>query len=138
MPAMSHSTKDTDRSSATRQGALWAEAEAGFDNDLYLAGIPDKLHLLSPMIIQSIATLKQDIMKRKTVSLDLEETLVALSIAATTSPTAELAVAQLGLLRGCEMHMTHIPTPGDDTGLRRLGLNLTCDPQFSSSSLFVV
>ena len=103
-----------------------------------LAGIPDKLHLLSPMIIQSIATLKQDIMKRKTVSLDLEETLVALSIAATTSPTAELAVAQLGRLRGCEMHMTHIPTPGDDTGLRRLGLNLTCDPQFSSSNLFVV
>jgi uncharacterized protein (UPF0371 family) len=103
-----------------------------------LAGIPDKLHLLSPMIIQSIATLKQDIMKRRTVSLDLEETLIALSIAATTSPTAELAVAQLARLHGCEMHMTHIPTPGDDTGLRRLGLNLTCDPQFSSSSLFVV
>jgi uncharacterized protein (UPF0371 family) len=36
------------------------------------------------------------------------------------------------------MHMTHIPTPGDDTGLRRLGLNLTCDPQFSSSSLLAV
>ena len=103
-----------------------------------LAGIPDKLHLLSPMIIQSIATLKQDIMKRKTVSLDLEETLVPLSIAATTSPTAELAVAQLEHLRGCEMHMTHIATPGDDTGLRHLGLNLTCDPQFSSSSLFAV
>jgi len=103
-----------------------------------LAGIPAKLDLLSPMIIRSIATLKQDIMKRKTVSLDLEETLIALSISATTNPTAELAVAQLGRLRGCEMHMTHIPTPGDDTGLRRLGLNLTCDPQFSSSSLFVV
>jgi len=103
-----------------------------------LGGIPAKLDLLSPMIVQSIATLKQDIMKRKTVSLDLEETLIALSISATTNPTAELAVAQLGWLRGCEMHMTHIPTPGDDTGLRRLGLNLTCDPQFSSSSLFVV
>ena len=103
-----------------------------------LAGIPARLDLLSPMIIQSIATLKQEIMKRKTVSLDLEETLIALSIAATTNPTAELAVAQLGRLRGCEMHMTHIPTPGDDTGLRRLGLNLTCDPQFSSSVLFAV
>jgi uncharacterized protein (UPF0371 family) len=103
-----------------------------------LAGIPAKLHLLSPMIIQSIAKLKQDVMKRKTVSLDLEETLIALSIAATTSPTAELAVAQLGRLHGCEMHMTHIPTPGDDTGLRRLGLNLTCDPHFSSSSLLAV
>ncbi len=103
-----------------------------------LAGIPAKLDLLSPMIIQSIATLKQDIMQRKTVSLDLEETLIALSIAATASPTAELAVAQLSQLRRCEMHMTHIPTPGDDTGLRRLGLNLTCDPHFSTSSLFVV
>ncbi|MFW6153583.1 MAG: DUF1846 domain-containing protein [Planctomycetota bacterium] len=101
-----------------------------------LAGIPDKLHLLSPMIIQSVAALKQDVMQRKTVSLDLEETLVALAIAATTNPTAELAVAQLGRLRGCEMHMTHIPTPGDDTGLRRLGVNLTCDPQVASSSLF--
>lgn len=103
-----------------------------------LAGIPDKLDLLSPKIIQSIATLKQDIMRRKTVSMDLEETLIALSIAATTNPTAELAVAQLNRLRGCEMHMTHIPTPGDDTGLRRLGLNVTCDPHFSTSSLFVV
>ena len=103
-----------------------------------LAGVPAKFHLLSPMIIQSVATLKQEVMKRKTVSLDLEETLIALSIAGTTNPMAELAVAQLSRLRGCEMHMTHIPTPGDDTGLRRLGLNLTCDPQFSSNSLFVV
>ena len=102
-----------------------------------MAGIPAKLHLLSPTIIQSIATLKQDIMRRKTVSLDLEEALIALAIAATASPTAELAVGQLNRLRGCEMHMTHIPTPGDDTGLRRLGLNLTCDPQFSTSNLFV-
>ena len=103
-----------------------------------MADIPAKFHLLSPVIIQSIATLKQDVMKRKTVSLDLEETLIALSIAGTANPMAEQAVAQLSRFRGCEMHMTHIPTPGDDTGLRRLGLNLTCDPQFSSSSLFAV
>ena len=101
-----------------------------------LAGIPDKLHLLSPMIIQSIATLKQDIMKRKTVSLDLEETLIALSIAGTTNPMAELAVAQLSRFRGCEMHMTHIPTPGDEAGLRTLGVNLTTGTQFTSERLF--
>ena len=117
---------------------LHAASSAVLNATKAMGGIPAKLHLLSPMIIESIATLKQDIMKRKTVSLDLEETLIALSIAATTSPTAELAIAQLAPLRGCEMHMTHIPTPGDDTGLRRLGLNLTCDAQFSSSNLFVV
>ncbi len=99
--------------------------------------IPPKLHLLSPKIIESVGNLKQRILKRKSISLDLEETLIALSIAATTNPTAELAMGQLQRLQGCEMHMTHIPTPGDETGLRRLGINLTCDPQFASKRLFV-
>ncbi|MDD4889553.1 MAG: DUF1846 family protein [Phycisphaerae bacterium] len=103
----------------------------------HLAEIPQKLHLLSPAIVQSIGHLKQEILQRKTISLDLEETLIALSIASTTNPTAELAVSQLRRLRGCEVHMTHIPTPGDDTGLRRLGVNLTCDPQFATRNLFV-
>jgi hypothetical protein len=39
--------------------------------------------------------------------------------------------------RGCEMHLTHIPTPGDEAGLSRLGVNLTSDPSFASKSLFV-
>ncbi len=37
---------------------------------------------------------------------------------------------QLPKLRGCELHLTHLPTPGDERGLRRLGVNLTCDPKF--------
>ncbi len=103
----------------------------------HLAEIPQRLHLLSPGIIQSVAHLKQDVLRRKSISLDLEETLIALSIASTTNPTVELALSQLKPLRGCEVHMTHIPPPGDDTGLRRLGVNLTCDPQFATSNLFV-
>jgi len=102
-----------------------------------MADIPQKLHLLSPGIIESIAKLKQDVLRRKSISLDLEETLIALSIASMTNPTAELALSQLKHLRSCEMHLTHMPTPGDDTGLRRLGVNLTCDPQFASHNLFV-
>lgn len=101
-----------------------------------LAEIPAKLHLLSPRIIESIAHLKQDVLRRKSVSLDLDETLIALSIASTTNPTVELAMGQLKQLAGCEMHMTHMPTPGDEIGLRRLGVNLTCDPNFATSNLF--
>lgn len=101
-----------------------------------LADLPNRLHLLSPNIIHSVAKLKQDILRRKSVSLDLDETLIALSIASTTNPTAALAMEQLTKLAGCEMHMTHMPTPGDETGLRRLGINLTCDPNFSSRDLF--
>jgi len=35
------------------------------------------------------------------------------------------------------MHSIHMPTPGDEAGLRRLGLNITSDPNFSSKSLFI-
>ena len=102
----------------------------------HLAEIPDKIHLLSPAIIESIGKLKQQISKR-TVSLDLEETLIALGIGAAANPAAQLATEKLGALAGCEIHMTHIPTPGDEAGLRRLGVNLTSDPSFATRCLFV-
>ncbi|UCG43487.1 MAG: DUF1846 domain-containing protein, partial [candidate division WOR-3 bacterium] len=101
-----------------------------------LAGLPDQLHMLSPGIIEAIANLDRHILKKTAVSLDLAQTLVALSVSATTNPAAKLALEQLKGLRGCEVHSTHIPTPGDEEGLRKLGVNLTSDPQFSSHSLF--
>ena len=70
------------------------------------------------------------------VSLDLEETLIALSISATANPSVQTAMEKLKELSGCEVHMTHIPTPGDEAGLRRLGVNLTSDPNFSTKNLF--
>jgi uncharacterized protein (UPF0371 family) len=102
-----------------------------------LAGIPDKIHILSPKVIESIANLGKHILKEKTVSMDLEDTLIALSISATTNPTAQMALEKLKFLRGCELHMTHIPTPGDEEGLRKLGVNLTTDPNFISTYLFI-
>jgi uncharacterized protein (UPF0371 family) len=44
---------------------------------------------------------------------------------------------QLPRLRGCELHLSHLPTPGDERGLRRLGVSLTCDPEFATDKLFV-
>ncbi|MEW6076133.1 MAG: DUF1846 domain-containing protein, partial [Candidatus Omnitrophota bacterium] len=102
-----------------------------------LANIPDEILLLSPHIISQIAKLKEGILEAESESLDLEETLIALSISATTNHTAELAMDKLVELKGCQMHMTHIPTPGDEVGLKRLGVNLTTDGKFSSRNLFV-
>ncbi|MFH1684048.1 MAG: DUF1846 domain-containing protein [Candidatus Margulisiibacteriota bacterium] len=102
-----------------------------------LAEIPDKLHLLSPNIIESIGNLKKDILNAQAVSLDLGETLIALAMSAATNPTAHLAMEKLKELKGCEVHLTHIPTPGDEAGLRRLGVNVTSDPNFSTNSLFL-
>ncbi len=100
-----------------------------------LAEINDKIHLLSRHTIESIGALKKDVLEAKSVSLDLEETLIALSISAAANPAAELAMEKLKELRGCEAHMTHIPPPGDEAGLRRLGINLTSEPNFSTRDL---
>jgi uncharacterized protein (UPF0371 family) len=103
-----------------------------------LANIPDEILLLSPQIIHQISGLKQGALRQESTSLDLQETLIALSIGATTNHTAELAMKKLTELRNCEMHMTHIPTHGDQIGLNKLGINLTSDGQFSSRNLFMV
>ena len=101
-----------------------------------LAGMPDNIHLLPPSITAAIGAMKREIMNRKTESLSLDETLIALSISSTSNPAAQAALEKLKELAGCEMHMTHIPTPGDEAGLRRLGVNLTTDPNFPSKNLF--
>jgi len=102
-----------------------------------LADIPDHIDVLTQEIIGSISNLKKNILKAKSISLDLEETLISLSISATTNPAAKLILEKLKELEGCEVHMTHIPTPGDEAGLRRLGVNLTSEPNFSTKNLFI-
>ena len=103
----------------------------------HLADIPKKIKLLPPSITDAIRNLKTEILNEKSVSLDLEEALIALSIGATANPAAQLAIEKLKELQNCEIHMTHIPTPGDEAGLRRLGVNLTTDPNFSTKDLFI-
>ena len=117
---------------------MHASSSLIFNAIKHLADIPDKIHLLSPSIINAIAALKKEVLNAKSVSLDLEETLVALSISAATNPSAQLAMMHLKDLKGCEVHMTHMPTSGDEAGLRKLGVNLTSDPNFSSKNLFVI
>jgi uncharacterized protein (UPF0371 family) len=102
----------------------------------HLAGIPEEIHLLSPIIVESVGTLKRDILQAKSVSMNLEETMISLSIAAATNPSVQLALSKLKELKGCEVHITHIPTPGDEAGLKRLGVNLTSEPNYSTKDLF--
>ena len=101
-----------------------------------LAEIPDRIHLLSPNILQSISSFEREILEEKAVSLNLNETLITLSISAAHNPTTHYAMEKLKDLKGCEVHLTHIPSPGDETGFRRLGVNLTSDPIFATKSLF--
>jgi uncharacterized protein (UPF0371 family) len=100
-----------------------------------LSGIDKKVHLLSPATIESIRNLKKSV-NSFPLHLDLEEVLVALSVNAAVFKPALDGMAKLTELRNCEAHLTHMPTSGDESGLRTLGINVTCDPLFSSGRLF--
>lgn len=102
-----------------------------------LASLPDDLFLLSPQVIDSVSQLKKKIYRNKGVSLDLGETLTALSISVPTNPAAQLAMKKLSRLSGCEMHISHLPTPGDELALRKLGIRVTSEPLFTSRNLFM-
>jgi uncharacterized protein (UPF0371 family) len=103
----------------------------------HLAGIPDDVHLLPPEVINSIQHMKIRVLNARRISLDTEEVLTALAVSTPSSGAARAAVETLRDMRGCEVHMTHMPTPGDEAGLRKLAVNLTSDPDFATKHLFV-
>jgi uncharacterized protein (UPF0371 family) len=102
-----------------------------------LADIPHERHLLPPSVIDALGHLKTEVLSGRRVSLDAEEALIALAVSATADPAARRAVDKLRELRGCEVHLTHMPTPGDEAGLRKLGVNLTSDPDFATKQLYI-
>lgn len=104
----------------------------------HLAEIPDQIDLIAPSIVEAIGDMKKNMKNGRSVSLDLEEALVAVAASAPLNSAAKLAIEKLKELRECEMHITHIPTPGDEAGLRTLGVNLTSDPFFSSDNLYIM
>ena len=68
-------------------------------------------------------------MQSQSGSLNLEETLIALSISAAGNPVAQKALETISQLRNCEMHLTYLPSFANETALRRLGLNFTTDAE---------
>jgi len=116
---------------------LHAATAAVINGAKALAGLPDSIHLLSPIVIESISRFKQEVLRRQSATLDVDEAMIALSISAALNPMVQACIDQLPELRSCQMHLTHLPTPGDEAGLRKLGINLTSDPLFASRRLFV-
>jgi uncharacterized protein (UPF0371 family) len=97
-----------------------------------MAGVDDRLHLIAPEVIDPIQHLKVDHLGNRNPRLHTNEVLIALSISAATDPAAEKAMEQLGKLRGCQVHSSVILSQVDEQTFKRLGVNLTCQPQFKA------
>ncbi len=112
-----------------------ASAACVFNAVKELAGMDD-VKLISPYVIGPILDLKTKILADKENILSLEEALIALSICAATDPSAAKAIEKLAELKGCEAHSSHMLRKADENPFRKLGLNLTCAPEFLTNDLF--
>ncbi len=103
-----------------------------------LGGIPDETLLISPEIIEPIQKLKTGTFGSKNPRLHTDEVLLALSICAATDPLADKALQQVGKLKGCNAHCTVILSAVDENIFRKLGIYLTCEPNYEESRLYHV
>lgn len=101
-----------------------------------LSGISDDIHLISPAVLETIQHLKTDILGHEKTSLNCEEVLTALTISATTNPSAQVAVEKLLLLDNCKAHCTAILSDRDSQTLKDLGIDATSDPEYLTSNLY--
>ena len=101
-----------------------------------LAGIDDGVTLLSPDIIRPLQHLKVEHLGNTNPRLHVDEALLALSVCAVSDPVASAAMEALNDLRGAEAHSTVILAQNDAKTLSKLGINLTCEPQYESHKLY--
>lgn len=99
-----------------------------------LTNIPDDVHLISKAVLEPILDLKP-LSNHASKSLNLEEVLIALSICSVTNPVAAAALKNLNKLSDLEAHASFMVYNGDLNTLKRLNINLTCDPVFYSNNL---
>jgi len=100
------------------------------------AGLPDNIHLIAPHVLEPMLMLKETILHDQNPLLSLDEVLNALSICAATDPAAQKCLMELHNLRDCQAHASHIITKADETALKKLGVNVTCTPEFPSDHLY--
>ncbi|MGF2142661.1 DUF1846 domain-containing protein [Vagococcus fluvialis] len=115
-----------------------SSAAAILNSIKYLANISDEILLLSPVILETIRKMKDVDLRSKITALNANEVLIALSISAVTNPTAQIAYEKLSALEGTQAHSTVILNKDDEQILKRLGMDITSDPVFSSENLFYI
>lgn len=102
----------------------------------HLAGIDDEVPLLAQSFIEPIVKLKRETFRSATSHLNSNEMLIALSSSAVMNPQAERALSQISLLEGAELHSSVMLCDTDESVLKKLKINFTCEPVRRTQSLY--
>ncbi len=118
-----------------KTGHLLGAVSAALLNALKtLANIDPDIDLVSAKAIEPIQTLKTQYLGGRNPRLHTDESLIALSISASESEEAAMALKQIPKLQGCDVHSTVILSPADTGTMQRLGMYLTCDPVYEEEN----
>ena len=101
-----------------------------------LAGIDKEQDIISPEILAPIQVLKTDHLGNHNPRLHTDEVLIALAISAVDSEPAAKAMKVLSELANAEVHSTVILSEVDASTFRKLGMQLSCEPQYQTKKLF--
>ena len=101
-----------------------------------VAGIDDDVLLISPSIIEPVQHLKVDHLGNHNPRLHIDEVLIALAISAVGNAPAAKALESIDKLRGCEAHSSVILSQVDMKTFKKLGINITCEPQYQVKKLY--
>ena len=101
-----------------------------------LAGIDPGVKLLARESIEPIQRLKTAHLGSRNPRLHTDEVLIALAVSANGDENARLALAQLGALRGCDVHESVILGSVDEGIFRALGIQVTTEPVYATKSLY--
>ncbi len=94
-----------------------------------LANIDDQVDLIASKVIEPIQKLKVAHMGSANPRLHTDEVLISLAVSAATDKTAMLALDKLSELKGAQMHSSVVLSSVDEMTLKKLGINVTCEPK---------
>lgn len=101
-----------------------------------LAGLGDDFDIITDDILLPIVSYRTNILKSHCTLLTVDDILVALSICSAKNEKAKKALAKLTELKNCDAHSTYILPSSEENTLKKLGINVTCDPVFTNNNLF--
>ena len=125
VPVLSIELEDGEIITGKQTDLLTATSAALLNSIKHLAGIKDKLKLISPTMIEPLQKLKKEVLGKKNARLNAQDLLTILSITAPTNPIIEEALNLLTTLKGCEAHSTVVLGYEDASILKSLRLNVT-------------
>ncbi len=101
-----------------------------------LAGIDDKIDLISAEVIEPICKMKTGVLGNRNPRLHSDEVLIALAASSVSSEYAKRAMDAIPLLQGCDAHFSVIISSVDEKTYKKLGINVTCEPKYEHRTLY--